>query len=164
MPAARFGLTGLLAAMLLAAGPAYSKTAKAPAKLAGKVFVTAEAVKDLEPEALGRQFLGASGQSTLGRKSNGHWLGTIVGFFKKPSVPGPIIVWVFDKADKEALKSNEPVQAITVESTPREVFVHEMDYDPDQGYNKDHVYLVRIGQIISKKIKVYAAGEVKLLK
>jgi hypothetical protein len=164
MPEAKFGLVGLSAAMLLAAVPAYSKTAKAPAKLAGKVFVTGEAVKDLEADSLGRQFGGASGQSTLGRKSNGHWLGTIVGFFKKPSVPGPIIIWVFDKADKEAVKANEPVQAITVESSPREVFVHEMDFDPDQGYNRDHVYLIRIGQIIAKKPKVYASGDVKLLK
>jgi hypothetical protein len=164
MSAARLVLFALVSAVLLVAGPALGKPAKAPSKLGGKAFVTGEAVKDQAPDALGRQFASAPPQSSLGRKANGHWTGTLVGFFKKPSVPGPLIIWVFDKADKQSLKDNEPVQAITVESTPRDTLVHEMDFDPDQGYNKEHVYVVRVGQIIQKKPKAYATGEVKLIK
>jgi hypothetical protein len=164
MSAARLVLFALLPAVLLGASPALAKPAKAPPKLAGKAFVTGDAVKDQAADALGQQFASAPAQSTLGRKANGHWTGTLVAFFKKPSVPGPLIIWVFDKADKQALKDNESVQAITVESTPRDVLVHEMDFDPDQGYNKEHVYIVRVGQIISKKPKAYATGEVKLIK
>ena len=164
MSAARLVLFALVPAVVLAASPALAKTAKAPSKLAGKAFVTGDAVKDQAPDAVGRQFANAPAQSSLGRKENGHWVGTVVAFFKKPSVPGPIIVWVFDKADKQSIKDNEPVQAITVESTPRDTLVHEVDFDPDQGYNKDHVYLVKVGQILSKKPKAYAVGEVKLIK
>ena len=155
----------LAASMLLVAGAASAKPSGAGSKLGGKAFITADAVKDQAPEALGRQFQNAPAQGSLGRRTNGRWTGTLVAFYKKPSVEGPTIVWIFDKADKQALKDNEPVQAVTVDgSKPGEVFVHEIDFDPDQGYNKEHVYLVRVGQIIGKKSKVYASGEVKLVK
>ncbi len=156
-----------LALVLFMTGPALAapaKPSKAPPKLAGRVFVTADRVKDVARESLARQFQNAAPQAVLARRQNGHWVGTVVAFFKKPAVQGPIILWIFDKADKQALKDNEPVQAVTVDAKASDTFVHETDFDPDQGYNKDHTYIIRVGQIIAKKEKVYATGEVKLLK
>jgi hypothetical protein len=138
--------------------------ARTPAKLVGKVFFTSEDLKDRSPEALIREFERKAPKAEAKREKNGHWRVTLVAFFKKGSVPGPMTIWFYDKADKEALKAKEPIQAQSVDSKPTEIFVHEMDIDPDLGYNRDHSYLVQVGQIISKQEKYYAAGELALLK
>lgn len=135
----------------------------AKGKLGGKAFFAAERPKDVSLASLERQFASAP-KSELRREKGGHWIGTMVAFFRKPSAQGPITVWLYDKADKQALKDKEPIHQFSVDSTPKEVFVHEIDFDPDNGFNKEKSYLVMVGQLINKKEKIYATGEVKLLK
>jgi hypothetical protein len=134
------------------------------AKLGGKVYFTTEHVKDQSPAALQKIFEKGSPKAEVKRDKSGHWVINIVAFFRKPSVQGPITVWLYDKADKQALKEKEPTHQFSVDSTPKDVFVHELDLDPDTGFRKEHTYLVMVGQLIAKKEKVYATGELKLLK
>jgi hypothetical protein len=139
-------------------------TVEAKGKLGGKAYFAAERPKDVSLASLERQFASASAKSELRREKGGHWIGTMVAFFRKPSAQGPVTVWLYDKADKQALKDREPIHQFSVDSTPKEVFVHEIDFDPDNGFNKEKSYLVMVGQLINKKEKIYATGEVKLLK
>jgi len=150
--------------LCLVAGPALAKEAKVPGKLLGKVFFTAEKPKDVDVDSLVRQFEKGGVKVELKRGKNKTWQATAVAFFKKESVQGPITIWIYDKADKQAIKAKEPTHEFSVESQPKKVFVHDLDFDPDQGYNKDHTYLVHIGQIIQKKEKIYATGEITLKK
>jgi len=149
--------------MLLAAQGA---EAKLPPKLLGKAFVLAEKPADQDAAALAKICEKAPPVAELQREKgqNGHWVGNLVAFFRKPSVKGPVIIWIYDKADKQSIKDGEPIQALSVDTSPKDLFLHELDLDPDQGYNKDRTYLIRVGQLIGKKERVYAVGEVKLLK
>jgi len=157
MPASR---SFLLCCVLLLGAPA--AMAKEPTPK-GKVFVLPERPKDTSPQELVRLAKSAKPEVPRDAKTK-TWNFSAVAFFKKKSVQGPITIWLYDKADKEALKAKEPVQVLSLDSSPRDVFVHDFELDPDAGYNKDHVYLLMIGQIIGKRDTVYASGEVKLLK
>lgn len=134
------------------------------AKVAGKIFFTDDKIKDITPEVLIKTFEKQSPKGKISRIDKGHWNTNLVAFFKKESIPGPITVWIYDKADKDSIKAKEPVQAISVDRSPSTVFVHTLDLDPDQGFAKEHTYLVIIGQIVQKKEKVYATGEMTLQK
>jgi hypothetical protein len=134
--------------------------AKTPSKLLKKAFFTAERIKDQSPEALARLFEKSPPKGEIRREAKGRWQPTMVAFFAKKSVDGPVTIWLFDKADKD----QEPIQALSVDAKPTEIFVHELDIDPDLGYNAGHTYLVKVGQIVAKKERIYAAGELKLVK
>jgi hypothetical protein len=151
--------------LVIAAGIFFAAAveAKTPSKLLGKVFFSSEKLKDASADAVIRQFEKNTQKAELRRDKNKHWMATLVAFFKKPSVPGPVTIWIFDKADKDSIKAREPIQAISVDSPPKEIFINDLDLDPDQGYNKGHTYLFQVGQIIAKKEKLYAAGEVTLV-
>ena len=151
-----------LAALLLGLGSTTVVGAKG--KLGGKAYFVLERPKDVSLASLERQFDKVPPKSELKREKAGHWVGTMVAFFRKPSAQGPITVWLYDKGDKQALKDREPIHQFSVDSTPKEAFVHELDLDPDNGFNKEKSYLVMVGQLINKKEKIYATGEVKLLK
>jgi len=161
----------MLGRMAMAAGviclltsAAYAKEAKVPGKLLGKVFFATEKPKDVAPEALVKQFEKATAKAEAKRGKAKLWEVTLVAFFKKESVPGPVTIWIFDKADKASIKSREAEHEFSVEAQPKKVFVHDLSLDPDQGYNKDHTYIIQVGQLIQKKERIYATGELKLLK
>jgi hypothetical protein len=136
----------------------------AKGKLGGKIFFTRERPRDVSAAALEREFEKLPPKAEVRREKAGHWVVTLVAFFRKPSAQGPITVWLYDKTDKQAIKDKEPIHQFSVDATSKEVFVHELDLDPDTGFNKEKSYLVMVGQLISKKEKIYATGEIKLLK
>lgn len=154
----------LTAGLLCLAGPALAKEAKVPGKLLGKVFFVAEKPKDVDPESLVRQFEKSQPKTELKRGKAKTWQTAAVAFFRKESVQGPVTIWIYDKADKDAIRSKEPTHEFSVDSQPKKVFIHDLDFDPDQGYNPNHTYIVHIGQIISKKERIYATGEITLKK
>ncbi len=138
--------------------------AKIPRALWGKVFFTTNKIVDQSPEALAQKFKGASPNITLTRGKDGHWSVTVVAFFRKPSHPGPMTFWFYDKNDKGAVKAKEPCHASSVPSSPGSVFVYDLDINPDFGFNKGYSYLVHVGQIIKKRNVVYARGQFSLQK
>jgi hypothetical protein len=136
---------------------------KAPAKLAGKVYFSETAIKDQSPTALAELFAKSSPKIELKRRSDKRWGATAVAFFKKPAASGPITIWIYDKSDKDSIKAKEPVATKSVDNAKAtDVFIYDLDLDPDDGFNKGRTYLFQVGQIISKKDRVYAAGEVLL--
>jgi hypothetical protein len=143
--------------------------AKVPRNVAGKVFFSIDRIVDQEQSALVRLFAkrkpkielirpkrSKSGKSSL-------WKTTLVAFFRKPSVHGPMTVWLYDKADRASIKAKEPVHVMSVDAKgPTEVFVYELGINPDLGFNRKHTYIIYVGQIIGKRSKYYAKGEVSL--
>ena len=137
--------------------------AKVPRSVEGKVFFTSSKIQETSIKALVRRFEKGTALAELKRNKNGHWTVTIAAFLGRTPYPGPITIWLYDKRDKAALKAKEPVNAISVDGRGRSVFIHELDISPDLGFNKGRVYHVHVGQIIGKRDKVFARGEVELL-
>ena len=164
------GVSAMMVLLLAPTGgetkvPSQTEGIKVPNKLLAKVFFTNEKIKDQTPQALALQFEKSPAKGEAKRGKKGRWTVTLVAFFKKITNPGPITIWVYDRADKESLKAKEPIQAISVDtSAPKEIFIHDLDLDPDLGYNKGRVYLVQVGQIIAKQEKIFAAGDLVLTK
>lgn len=154
-------MVALLAGLTLSLAAA-SSHGKVPAKLLGKAFFTTERIKDVAPDAVAKLFEKSAPKTTLGRPKDGHWTVTMVAFFRKDSVPGPITIWLYDKGDKAALKAKEPVHLLSVETQPTGMFINDLDLSPDVGFNKGRTYLLLVGQIINKREKVYAQGEILL--
>ena len=117
---------------------------------------------DQSPARLVKHFRGKRPKVDLKRGKDGHWHCLLVAFFRRRSVPGPITLWYYDKDDKESLKAREPVNVESVDATPTRVFVRQLDIDPDIGFNKNHTYLLRVGQIIKNRERVYARGALAL--
>ncbi len=152
----------LLCMALLYLWPAHA-AAKAPKHLIGKTFFSTVRIKDHAPEVLASHFDKSPSKADLIREKGGQWSVTLFAFFKKESYRGPITLWLYDKSDKESLKAKEPVQALSVDAKPTTLFITQLVLDPDKGFNKNRTYLIRVGQIIGKRHKIYAKGEVSLL-
>ena len=103
----------VLAAMLAPAGRA---EAKVPRALAGKVFFSIERIVDQDKSALVRLFAKRKPTIELTRPKtkDSLWKATLIAFFRKPSVHGPMTIWLYDRADKASIKAKEPVHVVSV--------------------------------------------------
>ena len=145
---------------LLASGIAQGKV---PGNLMGKAFFSVERIKDVDQNALTSRFSRAKPAIELVRGKDKHWKATLVAFFRKPATDGPMTLWLYDKSDKESLKAKEPTHMYSVEGGKQKlIFIHDLDIDPDRGFNKGYTYLIHIGQIFGKRQQIYARGEVSL--
>ena len=157
-------LGGLVAFFVVAAAGGEAG-AKVPRALAGKVFFSADPVSDLGQAALIKRFTRKKPTIKLTRPKtkDSRWKTTLVAFFRKPSVDGPVTVWIYDRADPKSIKAKEPVHVASINAKgPGEFFVHELTLNPDVGFNRKHTYVVYVGQIIGKKTKYYARGTIPL--
>jgi hypothetical protein len=140
--------------------------AKLPKNVRGRAFV-ATSLHDVGRKALLKRY--GKEKKAVSKlpfnKDRKRWKGTIVGFFKRWPYGGPITVWLYDKADKDAIK-NKTVSHLETANPPKpkEIFVHDIELDPNDGLNKGRTYLIRIGQIVGRRELIYAQGEVTLEK
>ena len=134
----------------------------AVAAKAGKIYFTNEAIKDRSGKALKKQFANSKPSIEIKRTKDKSWEVTMVAFLKRKSYPGPITLWFYDKADKAAIKAGEVVHVESVDSKPTKYFVHHLLIDPSRGFNKNRTYIIKVGQILGKRNRVYAVGEVIL--
>ena len=98
----------------------------------------------------------------LKRNKTKVWKATVVAFPKRVPYPGPITIWWYDTADKEAIKARHPTHAESVYTKASSVFVHDIVMDPDDGFNSGRTYRIYIGQIIGKRSRYYAKGTLTL--
>ena len=149
--------------VMLIAGDVAAK-AKTSRKLRGKIFFAAK-ILDRGPAAVQRLFKDSKPKATLKREKgkDGHWVTVMAAFFRKKSYAGPMTLWFFDKTDKAALRAKQAMHVMSVNSSgPSTVFVYDLDISPNDGFNKGRAYIVRVGQIIGKRSRIYASGEVNL--
>ena len=134
----------------------------------GKVFFATEEVKDQSLKACTAKFAKAKSSGTLMRNKKKNWETYIVAFFKRKAALGPVTYWVFDKSDKASLKHWDPVMLKSVDwdmkALGQKHFVHNLFFDANFGFNANRTYLVYVGQILNGKNRVYAKGEVTLVK
>lgn len=137
--------------------------ARVPGRMRGKIYFTTSPIKDQAPKALVRQFSSSKPTIELKRDKEKRWPVTLVAFFRRKSTPGPVTIWIYDKADaRAAIRAKEPVHLMSINAQPTTAFVHDLVIDPDRGFNKNRTYIVHVGQIFGKRWKVYARGQVQL--
>lgn len=136
--------------------------AKVPGKLRGKIYFTTSRIKDTAEAELVRMFKSSKPRVTLKRDKDSHWKVTIVAFFRKAAVDGPVTLWFFDKSDKSAIRNREATHVESVNGKGKKIFVFDLDINPDNGFNKKYSYLIHIGQLIGKRSQIYAKGSVSL--
>ena len=153
-----FGIAMLGAAMLLCPSAAEAQ----PRRFLGKIFFSNTPIKDRSAAALTRKFSGAKARMAIKRNKEKAWAVEVVAFFRKESFGGPVTFWIYDLKDKASIRAREPVTAKSIDATPTKIFVHKLFIDPNLGFNKNRSYLIRVGQIIKGRHKIYASGQVDL--
>jgi hypothetical protein len=162
----------LVAALLLAAGSVSAAPKKAAKESAivdpntevakahgGKVWVSTESIPSLEGEALQKWLAShpANPELSTGERKD-RWIINFLAVFKKAPAKGPMTVQFVDKKDPKVIVDQVSPQ------TPGGPLVYQEGYDleQDNGFNKGHTYLIKVGQLIKKKFEVGAVGEFTL--
>jgi hypothetical protein len=167
-----FGLALLVAAhgSALAAKDTAKKTKKATATAAdpnevvgkahgGKVWIVSGTSPSGEGEDLSKWLATHPSAGEVTKKPNEErWPITFIAVFKKSPAKGPITVEFVDKKEPGTLvdQFSPPTVAESV------VFQEPYDLDTNNGFNKDHTYIIKVGQLIKGKFVSYATGEIAL--
>ncbi len=125
----------------------------------GKVWIVGANPPSVEGEDLNKWLSSHPSTSELTKKANEErWPITFIAVFKKAPAKGPITVEFVDKKDPGTLvdQFSPPSVAESV------VFQEPYDLDTNNGFNKGHTYVIKVGQLIKGKFVSYASGEVSL--
>jgi hypothetical protein len=167
-----------LALLVAAHGPELAKNESASAKKAkkasvpmadpneivgkshgGKVWIVSGAPPSGEGEALSKWLSSHPSTTEVTKKPNEErWPITFIAVFKKAPAKGPVTVEFVDKKEPGTLvdQFSPPTVAESV------VFQEPYDLETNNGFNKGHTYIIKVGQLIKGKFVSYASGEVTL--
>ena len=90
------------------------------------------------------------------------WQVEMVARFRARSESGPVIVAVFDHADRESIASNEPKALWNVSMNPGRDLGMRFLLACEEGFEPSHTYLIRVVQAQGRRDRVLAEGEVHL--
>jgi hypothetical protein len=125
----------------------------------GKVWIVSGSAPSSEGEELSKWLSSHAPAAEVAKKpSEERWPINILAVFKKPPAKGPMTLEFVDKKEPKSLVAQDSSQ------TPGGALVFQEPYDLDtnNGFNKGHTYIVKVGQIIKKRFVTYATGEVTL--
>ena len=125
----------------------------------GRVWVVSDSIPSIEGAELEKWLSAHPASAELTCKNNeDRWPVNFLAVFKKPPAKGPITVMLVDKKEPRIIVDQFSPQ------TPAAALVYQEGYDLEQnnGFNKGHTYLIRVGQLINKKFQLYASGEITL--
>jgi hypothetical protein len=125
----------------------------------GKVWIITGSLPNSEGEDLSKWLSGQPTTAEVAKKQGtDRWPINIVAVFKKQPLRGPLTFQFVDKKDPKSLVAEDSTQ------TPGGplVFSEPYDLDANNGFNKGHTYVVKVGQIVKKRFVTYATGEVSL--
>ncbi|HJX64252.1 MAG TPA: hypothetical protein VJ860_09915 [Polyangia bacterium] len=125
----------------------------------GKVWVATDSIPAIEGAELDKWLAAHPANAQLTCKSNeDRWVINFLAVFKKPPAKGPITVMLVDKKEPNIIVDQFSPQ------TPGAALVYQEGYDLEQnnGFNKGHTYLIKVGQLIKGKFQLYATGDIIL--
>jgi hypothetical protein len=125
----------------------------------GKVWVVSDSIPGIEGDALDKWLTAHSSNAEIACKgSEDRCSINFLAVFKKPPAKGPMTVMFVDKKEPKVIVDQVSPQ------TPGAALVYQEGYDLEQnnGFNKGHTYVIRVGQLIKGKFQLYATGEVTL--
>lgn len=125
----------------------------------GKVWVATDSIPAIEGAELDKWLAAHPANAQLTCKNNeDRWVINFLAVFKKPPAKGPITVMLVDKKEPNIIVDQFSPQ------TPGAALVYQEGYDLEQnnGFNKGHTYLIKVGQLIKGKFQLYATGDIIL--
>jgi hypothetical protein len=125
----------------------------------GKVWILASSPPGAEGDELVKWLSSHPSVSELSKKPNEErWPINYLAVFKKPPAKGSMTIRFVDKKEPGTLVAEESSQ------TPSGglVFQEPYDLDTNNGFNKGHTYIMKVGQLIKGKFVTYATAEVAL--
>jgi len=125
----------------------------------GKAWIITGPAPSSEGEELSKWLSSHPAAAEVTKKpSEERWPITILAVFKKPPAKGPMTLEFVDKKEPRTLVAQDSSQ------TPGGdlVFQEPYDLETNNGFNKGHTYIVKVGQLIKKRFVTYATGEVTL--
>jgi hypothetical protein len=125
----------------------------------GKVWVVSDSIPSSEGDVLDKWLAAHPSNVVLALKGNeDRWPINFLAVFKKPPAKGPVTVMLVDKKEPRIIVDQFSPQ------TPAAALVYQEGYDLElnNGFNKGHTYIIRVGQLINKKFQLYASGEITL--
>jgi hypothetical protein len=125
----------------------------------GKVWIVTGAAPSGEGAELDKWLSSHPSAGEVTKKPNEErWPITFIAVFKKAPAKGPVTVEFVDKKEPGTLvdQFSPPTVAESV------VFQEPYDLETNNGFNKGHTYIIKVGQIIKGKFVSYATGEVSL--
>jgi hypothetical protein len=125
----------------------------------GKVWILTGTPPSAEGEELSKWLSGHAPAGEVTKKAKEErWTINFIAVFKKPPAKGPLTIEFIDKKDPGTLVDQYSTQM----PGGSLVFQEPYDLDTNNGFNKDHAYLIKVGQIIKNKFVSYATGELTL--
>ncbi len=171
-------LVGLALLVAVTSTPAFAKHASGAAKKSaksgapapdpneavgkahgGKVWIVTGTPPSVEGEDLSKWLSGHASVTEVSKKSSEErWPITFIAVFKKSPAKGPITVEFVDKKEPGTLvdQFSPPTIAESV------VYQEPYDLETNNGFNKGHTYVIKVGQLIKGKFVSYASGEISL--
>jgi hypothetical protein len=125
----------------------------------GKVWVVSDSLPSAEGAELEKWLTAHPANAELACKNNeDRWAINFLAVFKKPPAKGPMTVMFVDKKEPRIIVDQVSPQ------TPGAALVYQEGYDLEQnnGFNKGHTYVIRVGQLIKGKFQLYASGDITL--
>jgi hypothetical protein len=125
----------------------------------GKVWILAGATPNVQGEELVKWLSSHPTATEITKKpSEERWPITFLAVFKRPPAKGRMTVEFVDKKEPGTLVDQYSPDTIATSV----VFQEPYDLDTDNGFNKGHTYVIKVGQIIRNKFVSYATGEIAL--
>jgi len=125
----------------------------------GKVWILTSTAPDSEGEELSKWLSSHPAAGEVSKKpSEERWPIKYLAVFKKPPAKGPITIQFVDKKEPRVLVAEDSSQTMGGSL----VFQEPYDIDVNNGFNKGHTYIMKVGQIIKHRFISYATGEVSL--
>jgi hypothetical protein len=125
----------------------------------GKVWILSSPSPNAEGEELAKWLSSHPSAAEVSKKANEErWPINYLAVFKKPPAKGPMTIEFTDKKEPGTLVDQYSTQTQGGDL----VFQEPYDLDTNNGFNKGHTYIIKVGQIIKNKFVSYASGEVTL--
>ncbi len=126
----------------------------------GKLWILAGSLPGSEGEDLAKWLSSHPSVTEVSKKPNEErWAISYVAVFKDRPAKGPITIEFFDKKEPGTLVAQDASQTPGGDSV---VFQEPYDIDVNNGFNKGHTYIMKVGQLIKGKFKTYASGQITL--
>jgi hypothetical protein len=125
----------------------------------GKVWFLAGTPPGAEGVELSKWLSSHASVGEVSKKPNEErWPINYLAVFKKPPAKGPMTIEFVDKKEPGTLVAQDASQ------TPGGALVFQEPYDLDanNGFNKGHTYIMKVGQLIKGRFVTYATGEISL--
>lgn len=125
----------------------------------GKVWILGSATPSAEGEELSKWLSSHPSLTEVSKKPNEErWPINYLAVFKKPPAKGPMTIEFVDKKEPGSLVAQDSSQTMGGSL----VFQEPYDLDTNNGFNKGHTYIMKVGQIIKGRFVTYATGEISL--